>query len=210
MSKTCNLIHQLAGDLKRHRFPYDGNEIPNNGIYLLFENGEAGHDADRIVRVGTHTGEDQLPSRLDQHFIMENKDRSIFRKNIGRSILMKNKDPFLNLWNLDLTSRVDYSHYSHLIDIDYKNKIEREVTGYIRGNFSFVVFAVEDKSTRLALEKMLIATIAQCDDCKPSPDWHGKFSPKIKIKQSGLWQEQHIANPPMKDKDIELLREFMI
>ena len=39
---------------------------------------------DRIVRIGTHTGENQLRSRLMQHFVKENKNRSIFRKNIGR------------------------------------------------------------------------------------------------------------------------------
>ena len=35
----------------------------------------------------------------------ENKDRSIFRKNIGRAILNKNQDPFLGQWELDLTTR---------------------------------------------------------------------------------------------------------
>ena len=67
--------------------------VPLNGIYLLYERGELGHGADRIVRVGTHTGKNQLVSRLKQHFVHENKDRSIFRKNIGRAILNRQQDP---------------------------------------------------------------------------------------------------------------------
>jgi len=43
---------------------------------------------------------------LYQHYhVNENKDRSIFRKNIGRALLDKNKDPYLKIWELDLTYR---------------------------------------------------------------------------------------------------------
>jgi len=35
-----------------------------------------------------------MPSRLLQHFVMENKDRSIFRKNIGRALLARAGDPY--------------------------------------------------------------------------------------------------------------------
>jgi aspartate oxidase len=80
MSQTCNSIHNLFNNLKRINFPFDNSDIPKNGIYILFEKGELAHNHDRIVRIGTHTGRDQLLSRLKQHFINENKDRSIFRK----------------------------------------------------------------------------------------------------------------------------------
>ena len=40
-----------------------------------------------------------------QHFVKESKDRSIFRKNIGRALLHKAADPFLAEWELDRTSR---------------------------------------------------------------------------------------------------------
>lgn len=95
MSAVCRRVHEVIWKLPRHRFPFDDQDIPANGIYVLFEEGESGHGGDRIVRVGTHTGDNQLRSRLKQHFINENKDRSIFRKNIGRAILSKDSDPFL-------------------------------------------------------------------------------------------------------------------
>src|SRR4051812_33329339 len=90
----CAGLHAWAGSLPRHEFPFSGSTIPGNGIYLLFEKGEEAHGGDRIVRAGTHTGVGQLLSRLHQHFVVENKDRSIFRKNIGRALLNKTKDPY--------------------------------------------------------------------------------------------------------------------
>ncbi len=75
--------------------------------------------------VGTHTGVDQLQSRIKQHFILENKDRSILRKNIGRAILNRNDDPFLRLWNLDLTSDETQQKYENVVDVSKQNQLEQ-------------------------------------------------------------------------------------
>ncbi len=71
MTQLCDEIHHLFHRQKRYRFPFDIAEFPSNGIYILFEEGETGHGGDRIVRVGTHTGENQLRSRIKQHFLNE-------------------------------------------------------------------------------------------------------------------------------------------
>ncbi len=75
-------LHQLFNGQRRFSFPFKEfkKEIPKNGIYIIFENGEKYNGFDRIVRVGTHTGNSQLRSRLNQHFVKENKNRSIFKK----------------------------------------------------------------------------------------------------------------------------------
>jgi hypothetical protein len=92
-----------------------GNEaIPLNGIYIMFEKDEVGHDGDRIVRIGTHTGDRQLKNRIYQHFENENKNRSMFRKNIGRCILNKERSPYLSTWELDTTSKKNKELFSHL------------------------------------------------------------------------------------------------
>ena len=96
---ACEALHEWANSLPALRFPFDEHAIPLNGIYILFEQGEVAHGAKRIVRVGTHTGANQLRSRLRQHFLVENKDRSIFRKNIGRALLHRDHDPFLETWD---------------------------------------------------------------------------------------------------------------
>jgi hypothetical protein len=98
MQHLCEDLHLWANALPVFSFPFDARVLPLNGIYFLFEKGETAHRTNRIVRVGTHTGNDQLRSRLKQHFLVENKDRSIFRKNIGRALLNKDKDPFLSDW----------------------------------------------------------------------------------------------------------------
>lgn len=114
----CEKLHNIFNRLNRFHFPFNESKIPKNGIYILFEKGEKGHNGDRIVRVGTHTGVDQLSSRLKQHFLNENKDRSIFRKNIGRAILNKRKDSFLDKWELDLTTRENKEKFSDKIDFN--------------------------------------------------------------------------------------------
>ena len=134
MSQLCQEIHELFDHQERHQFPFNEQKIPRNGIYILFEQGETGHKGDRIVRIGTHTGDDQLRSRLKQHFIRESKDRSIFRKNIGRAILKQAQDPFLDQWDLDLTTRAAKDKYQHIVDFDKQVQIEQKVTKYIQGN----------------------------------------------------------------------------
>ena len=136
MSKNCNTIHQWFNRMKKYCFPFNENEIPKNGIYILFEKEEFGHLTDRIVRIGTHTGNNQLCPRLYQHFVNENKDRSIFRKNIGRALLNKNEDPFLKQWELDLTTKNAKKLYSHSIDFVKQKKVEEMVTKYIQNNLS--------------------------------------------------------------------------
>lgn len=187
MSVLCRKVHEIIWELPRHRFPFNDRDIPANGIYVLFEKGEEGHGGDRIVRVGTHTGDNQLRSRLKQHFINENKDRSIFRKNIGRAILSKDSDSFLEHWDLDLTTRMKREQYQDIVDLDYQKNIEKRVSTYIQDRFSFSVFSVDAKEERLGVESKIISTVSWCDECKPSSRWLGMQSPKQKIRESGLW-----------------------
>jgi hypothetical protein len=207
MSEICNSLHHLFQIQPLFRFPFKPSDIPKNGIYVLFEQGEIAHGTNRIVRVGTHTGDKQLRSRLQQHFIKENKDRSIFRKNIGRAILSKDKDTYLESWELDLTTRQAKAKYSKVVDVQQQKKIERKVTEQIQRNFSFSVFQVDDKSRRLDLESKIISTVSLCDECTPSPNWLGLHSPKSKIRESGLWIVNELYKQPLTESDYKLLRE---
>ncbi len=202
---TCNKVHEIFNQLPRFYFPFDETKIPQNGIYILFEKGEKAHGGDRIVRVGTHTGKDQLCSRLRQHFLTENKDRSIFRKNIGRAILNKNSDPFLELWEIDLTTRTNKEKYSKTINANKQRQIERKVSDFLRKNFSFAVIEVGDKRKRLELESKIISTVSLCDECEPSKNWLGNYSPKDKIRGSGLWLVNELNKTPLSEKDISEL-----
>ena len=207
---NCHKIHQLFNGMKRFKFPFDEKEIPLNGIYVLFGKSEKAHNKDRIVRVGSHTGIDQLRSRLKQHFINENKDRSIFRKNIGRALLNNEKDSFLDKWELDLTTKEAKDKLSGLIDFDKQKEVEKKVSKFIQDNFSFVVFRVDDKDKRLELESKVISTISLCKDCKASKNWFGLNSPIDKIKESGLWLVQGLYKEPLSEEDIEELKKLSL
>ena len=200
MSTACGQLHALARRLSRFKFPFNAAQVPSSGIYLLFEKGEAGHDGDRIVRVGTHTGDGNLRQRLQEHFLHENKDRSIFRKNIGRAMLARDNDNFLAQWEWDLTSHANRGKYGSLVDVDKLRSVEARVTEYLVDNCSFAVLPVGGdvvKRARLDLEATLIATVAQCPACGPSRNWLGLFSPKPTIRRSGLWQIQHLSATPL-------------
>jgi hypothetical protein len=205
LTTLCAELHSLARHGTLHGFPFDRTRLPVNGIYVLFETGEEAHGGDRIVRVGTHTGENQLPSRLMQHFVNENKDRSIFRKNIGRALLNKAGDLFLAEWELDRTSRAARLRHGPEQQTAKRLAVEREVTKYLQSHFRFVVFRVDDKRDRLALESRIISTVSGCDECRPSDAWLGLSSPKEKIRQCGLWLVNELYKEPLAQADLQVL-----
>jgi len=209
MSKNCSKLHSWFNEMKIFTFPFNQQKIPDNGIYILFEKGECSHNTNRIVRIGTHTGVNQLRSRLSQHFLKENKDRSIFRKNIGRALLNKIQDDFLEKWNLDLTTKKAKELYSSSIDFEKQKEVEKKVTKYIQDNFSFAVFRVDEKNKRLEFESKIISTISLCEDCKSSENWLGNFSPKGKIQKSGLWLVNELWKTPLSNEDMANLEHLL-
>jgi hypothetical protein len=209
MADNCEYIHKLFNEQKKYTFPFCCDKIPKNGIYILFENGEIAHSTNRIVRIGTHTGNNQLPARLQQHFLSENKDRSIFRKNIGRALLNKRNDPYLEQWEWDLTTKEAKTLYAKRIDAKRQREIEDDVSNYIRTNFTFIVFKVDSKDIRLSLESKIISTVSLCENCKPTKNWLGNYSTKEKIRQSGLWLVNELWKTPLDKDDVKLIESLV-
>jgi hypothetical protein len=209
MSVICAELHRLSRRGTRYSFPFDAARLPTDGIYVLFEAGEECHDGSRIVRVGTHTGDGQLRSRLLQHFVKENKDRSIFRKNIGRALLSAVNDPFFAEWEIDRTSRAARVRFGPEVDVAKRQVVETEVTNYVQERCSFAVFGVEPKGSRLRLESKMISTLSLCDECKPSDQWLGLSSPKDRIRQTGLWLVNELFKEPLSSGDIESLETLL-
>lgn len=192
MSEVCNKIHRLFNGMKRFDFSFDEKQIPENGIYILFEKGEKAHGVDRIVRIGTHTGNNKLKSRLKEHFVKENKNRSVFRTHIGTCFLNKKIDGYWKIWDRNMTKKEDREKYNDRINMEKEKNMEERVTKYIQDNFSFVVFQVDDENKRCEIESKIISTVSLCNECRPSENWLGLFSTKDKIRQSGLWNIQHL------------------
>jgi hypothetical protein len=203
---NCAALHAWARSLKRHTFPFDESLLPHDGIYLLFEKGEKSHGNERVVRVGTHTGVGQLRSRLRQHFVVENKDRSIFRKNIGRALLNKRGDAYASVWELDMTPAAARKLNGHKLNAAKQARVERQVTAYLQKNFSFAVVEVPSKAKRLQLESKIISTLSHCNECVGSALWLGNHSPKEKIRQSGLWLVNELYKKPISAADLVYLQ----
>lgn len=208
--EMCEKLHILLRKGRVFNFESDINTMPQNGIYVMYEKGEKGHDAERIVRIGTDTGENQLRSRILQHFINENKNRSIFRKNIGRALLNKENSSYLAIWNYDPTSKAKKEQYKAVIDKDFESKIEKQISKYMQQNFYFKLIEVNGKEKRLRLEEKLIGTVSSCKKHKPSKQWLGSYSPVEKIKESGLWQVQGLYKAGLTEKDLQEIEEGLV
>jgi hypothetical protein len=141
--------------------------------------------------------------------VNENKDRSIFRKNIGRALLNKDNDLFIEQWEKDLTTKNERTLHSNSIDLTKQKEIEKRVTKYIRDNFSFVVFQIDNKDKRLELESKIISNVSLCDECNPSQNWLGLSSPKEKIRKSGLWLVNELWKTPLSENDLIELKNIL-
>nr|WP_315126038.1 DUF6884 domain-containing protein [uncultured Capnocytophaga sp.] len=195
-------LHNIFNVLRRFSYPYQkkrGKEwiVPRNGIYVFFEKGEVytnpqGYLQDRIVRVGIHTKDSEkgtqrgnkLFSRLDQHF-RGNMNASSFRKYVGDSLQNKHKQPISN--------------------------IEKQVSTYMRENFSFVVFEVETQKEREDWEEKLTSTLGQAgkNGLISFPNWLGKYSSNANVKTSGLWQSDEMNGHPLNLKELQQLLQII-
>lgn len=226
MPDACKHLHQIVYRLPEMRWPFFRSQLPTNGIYFFHETGEAwGHGGDRprIVRVGTHR-EGNFRSRMSDHYV-ENprkmlfghtkpapKDRSIFRKNIGRALLHRDQHPYAQVWNLDFTTRALRDTHGGLRDIEIERAVEEEVTRLLRERFAFRWIELAGQERRMGstgMEAVLIGTLASCKLCSPSPAWLGLNSPKSKIAESGLWLEQHLRAPGMTPEDLDMLERLV-
>lgn len=207
MSKLCGQVHLLFSSKQAIQFPFNPSKLPKNGIYVLFEDGETAHGAKRIVRVGTHTGDDHLRLRLRNHFMQDSKDRSSFRKMIGSALLQRESDLFLKQWELD-SSTQEAKEKNVNIDLKRLAEVENKVTEYIQKHFQLGVIEVKEKTDRLELESKIISTISRCEECKPSAGWLGLQSPREKIRESGLWLTNELYKTQLVEADIEKLKSF--
>ncbi len=209
----CLELHKIFNGMKR----YDANnidEIPfNNGVYIFFEKGEKYHGMDRIVRVGTDTGQNNLRRRIKQHLLGLNKDHSVFRKNIGRAFLNKKGNyELLQYWNLSLTRRENKLKYFDSKQNEKCKALEKEITQYLQSNMEFVAFELATKEERLRFEEAIISTLYHAKDFVASQKWLGNFVPTNisgnHIVDARMWVSQGINAKELTDKELERLKQI--
>ena len=136
-SSDCQWLHEQIERLPLIKYPFDLDNLPDDGIYFFYEDGEVwghGGSKNRIVRIGAHRS-GNFKSRMNDHFVFDKnkmafnamrpapKERSIFRKNIGRALLNKEKSKYLKIWEIDFTDRESRDTKSHLRNIELEKMV---------------------------------------------------------------------------------------
>ena len=193
-SEKCNILHGLFNSMKLNRF--EKNVISNInfpfGIYVIFEKNEISHDGNRIVYIGTTTGQKSTVSeRIDEHY--KNEGRSVFRNEIALCLLKKNNDPYYlsELFFENSIYRRKWKKNANDEQVKKYLEINNKVSEHIRTNCYFVVFPVE-KEYREYWEKRIISTVSSCNICEKSKNWLGNYSPKDIIQKYGLWNIKNV------------------
>lgn len=178
---------------------------PERGVYFFFENGENRDDglAWRVTRVGTHaitaSSSTSLWDRLRTH--RGHLDRSgnhrgsIFRKRIGEALLQVRQypDEICQTWSVGNSAPKSVCLAESLL--------EQDVSRYI-GDMPFLWVEVNDApsptSRRAYIERSCIAMLSNFEKPPidaPSAKWLGSYSPQLTIRQSGLWNTNHVNEP---------------
>ncbi len=85
---------------------------------------------------------------------------------------------------------------------------EAAVSRLIRERFTFRVVAVAARPLRNELEERLIATLAACPTCGPSPAWLGRFAYGASMRQSGLWNTKSVGGPTLTSDQLAQFAEL--
>lgn len=174
---------------------------PERGVYFFREIGEnrtnTGNGS-RIVRVGTHAlkinGKTRLWGRLSQHKGQAstgggNHRGSIFRLIVGAALIMRHRYNFPT-WGDGGTAKSEIRATEH--------QLECEVSVII-GVMPFIWLPIEDvpspESARGYIERNSIALLSNYNKASldpPSKIWLGHDSDRERVRNSGLWNQNHV------------------
>jgi hypothetical protein len=173
---------------------------PQRGVYFFREAGETRTDTGngpRIVRVGTHalkTGSGtKLWTRLSQHRGKGsgggNHRGSIFRLIVGASLMARDARA-VQTWGRGNTATTAI--------VAAEDAFECEVSAVIR-RMPFLWLRIDDDpgpdSLRGYIERNSIALLsnyAKSPLDPPSAQWLGRHSDREKVRESGLWNSNHV------------------
>ena len=193
----------LIGPISFFRFPHQ--QLPNNGVYFFTdwqEPSAISGSTGRIVRVGTHGvasgSKATLAQRLRAHFGLSsgagNHRSSIFRLHVGECLVssgLYHKE--VSSWQRKLPSDT--------AGRDLETSLEMAVSEYIR-QLNLWILEVNGpshkRSRRSLVEAKVIRNLTASGIIldRPSPKWIGRFSTRPQIVNSGLWNVQHVGDPP--------------
>ena len=186
---------------------------PKYGVYYFFEPGEMRSDSGegpRVVRVGTHAvssgSKTTLWNRLSTHRGSThpgggNHRGSIFRLLLGSAIIERDQLQDIESWGIGSSAKVAGERLGiggQQVQV-HEQSLELAVSKHIR-NMPFLWLAVEDEpgrgSSRAYIERSSIALLSNFR--RKSLDahseyWLGRYSDRVLVRESGLWNQNHVA-----------------
>jgi hypothetical protein len=187
---------------------------PERGVYFFFESGETRDDGRtwRVTRVGTHAITansttilwDRLRTHRGHRDGSGNHRGSIFRKRIGEALLQVRQytDGIRRTWGGGNSA-------PRVVRLA-ESMLEQDVSRYI-GDMPFLWVEVNDDpspaSRRAYIERNCIALLSNFGKPPidtPSAKWLGSHSLQATIRQSGLWNTNHVDE----QVDAAFLEEF--
>jgi len=176
-------------------------EWPERGVYFFMEPGENRAktvEGLRIVRVGTHALDEdsstKLWGRLYQHMGTAKTGGgyhrgSIFRLLVGTSLINKNRIKCLT-WGEGSTAKNETTNKEQFLEI----KVSKVI-----GDMPFLWLSIGDEpgpnSLRGYIEKNSIALLSNYNKVpldSPSKNWLGHECNREKVRESGLWNQDHV------------------
>ena len=208
LDEFYRLLADLEGKIggKRQLGSCDGRmEWPKRGVYFFFEHGEQRADdpaCARVVRVGTHALKDEsktsLWNRIRQHQGTQNPyggnhRGSIFRLIVGDALMRRTPEWAVSSWGKGSSAARETRQA--------ERPHEARVSDHL-GKMTLLFVSVPDapgsQSARGFIECNAIALLSACHD-KPSAGWLGHCSSRVPVRQSGLWNSNHVGETPDPD-----------
>lgn len=185
---------------------------PQRGVYFFFEPGEPRTDSGsglRVVRVGTHAlaagSKTTLWNRLSQHRGTGktgggNHRGSIFRLLVGEALKARSGQSHPQSWGIGGDPGKAAAQFGCTREEikTQEQQLEIAVSRYI-GAMPFLWLAIEDApgpdSKRGLLERNAIALLSNRNKPpldRPSASWLGSHSLRERVRESGLWNNNHV------------------
>jgi hypothetical protein len=185
---------------------------PKRGVYFFFERGERRSDSGegpRVTRVGTHAlttkSRTTLWNRLSQHRGVEstgggNHRGSIFRLLVGAAFKQRDGIDRIESWGIGS----DPGAAARKLGIDrstirnLEHYLEQMVSHHI-GAMPLLYLKIDDapggESLRGQIEQNSIALLSNFERDSldsPSSSWLGRYSDRPRVRESGLWNNNHV------------------
>ncbi|AZH26714.1 hypothetical protein [Haloplanus aerogenes] len=209
--RLLDTLRQRVGGPRKLKNCTGYMDWPDRGVYVFLEPGETRDATEqlRVTRVGTHAvsagSSTSLWDRLKQHYGTGsgssahphggNHRGSVYRKRVGEAIIEKHAlhDDYPD-WNARWSS-IDRDR-STVRDEEYI--LERRVSAYLREQ-PFLWIALDDEpgpdSDRVYVERNAIALLSNVGTSTVDPradGWLGRYSRSRAIRESGLWNVDHV------------------